>query len=66
MSEFVHNSVNGLTFKHRDEISLAECLQYAVDQPEKMKKLGKRGYIKTEDGNIFYIFNCHILNEFDS
>lgn len=56
MSEFVKNGVNGLTFEHRNEAALAERLQTALDNPQLMRDLGKRGYIKSKDGSIL-IFN---------
>jgi len=52
MSEFVKDAVNGITFKHRDDESLTQSLQKAVNNPEWIRKLGLRGYIKSSDGNI--------------
>ena len=54
MSEFVKNEVNGLTFAHRNETALTECLQRAVDNPLMIEQLGKRGYIKSDDGSIIH------------
>eukprot|EP00026_Physarum_polycephalum_P001664 Phypoly_transcript_01666.p1 GENE.Phypoly_transcript_01666~~Phypoly_transcript_01666.p1 ORF type:complete len:901 (+),score=157.82 Phypoly_transcript_01666:113-2815(+) len=52
MSEFVKDKINGLTFEHRSEVSLTKCLQTAMDNPLMMALLGKRGYIKSETGDI--------------
>lgn len=52
MKEYVQHNVNGLLFDHRDIDSLREKLQYAVNHPEKLKLLGKKGYLYAENGEI--------------
>ncbi len=52
MGEFVQDGVNGLTFSHRDASSLAEAMQRAWDEPEKMAELGRRGYLHSDSGDI--------------
>lgn len=50
MAEYVQHGVNGLLFEHRNALSLAEKLTYAVQNPDAMKKFGRRGYLYTPDG----------------
>lgn len=45
MSEYVQHLVNGLLFEHRNVDSIAEQLEFAIENPEKMIELGKRGYL---------------------
>ncbi|NOQ28114.1 MAG: glycosyltransferase [Bacteroidales bacterium] len=52
MKEYVQDNVNGLLFEHRDIDSLREKLQYAVNHPEKLKSLGRKGYLYNENGEI--------------
>ncbi|MEL6132839.1 MAG: glycosyltransferase, partial [Bacteroidota bacterium] len=52
MAEYVHHKVNGLLFRHRDMKSLSEQMAYAQAHPEEMKRLGRRGYLFSEDGQI--------------
>jgi glycosyltransferase involved in cell wall biosynthesis/MoaA/NifB/PqqE/SkfB family radical SAM enzyme len=52
MKEYVQHNVNGLLFEHRNVNSLAEQMKYAVKNPDKMKKLGERGYLYSKDGNV--------------
>jgi len=52
MAEYVHHEENGLLFKHRCADSLAEQMQRLADNPALAKKLGERGYLFSEDGNI--------------
>ena len=52
MAEYVHHERNGLLFAHRDPTSLAEQMQRMVDNPELARRLGIRGYIQSEDGNV--------------
>lgn len=61
MSEFVKHEINGLTFQHRSEDALAQCLQRAVDNPLALENLGKRGYIKSENGCIRKSFHAYFL-----
>lgn len=52
MGEFVRDGVNGLTFAHRDTTSLAEAMARAIDNPVRLAKLGERGYLFSESGDI--------------
>ena len=52
MKEYVEHNVNGLLFKHRDVNSLSEQLQFAIDNNNKMKTLGEKGYLYSENGEI--------------
>jgi glycosyltransferase involved in cell wall biosynthesis len=52
MKEYVHHNINGILFKHRDIESLSEALQYAIDNPDKVKSIGKRGYLHDVNGEI--------------
>lgn len=52
MGEFVHDGVNGLTFAHRDATSLGEAMARALDDPVRLAKLGERGYLFSESGDI--------------
>jgi len=52
MKEYVADNVNGLLFQHRDKKSLSEQLQFAVDNQDKMKELGQRGYLYSDNGEI--------------
>ena len=52
MAEYVHHEVNGLLFQHRNIHALSKQMQRLVDNPAWAKKLGSRGYLQSEDGNI--------------
>lgn len=52
MAEYVHHEVNGLLFEHRSIASLAEQLQRLVDDPSLGPRLGARGYLFSETGDI--------------
>jgi len=52
MAEYVQHEVNGLLFRHRSHQSLAEQMQRFVDDPEMAKRLGERGYLFDESGDI--------------
>ncbi len=52
MSEYVKHKVNGLLFKHRDYNSLTEQMQYLIDNPELIEKLGQKGYLYSKNGDI--------------
>jgi glycosyltransferase involved in cell wall biosynthesis len=52
MAEYVRHEENGLLFEHRSIDSLAEQMQKFVDNPEIAKKLGNRGYLFSENGDI--------------
>jgi glycosyltransferase involved in cell wall biosynthesis/MoaA/NifB/PqqE/SkfB family radical SAM enzyme len=52
MAEYVHHEVNGLLFAHRDPRSLAAQMQRFVDDPALSRRLGARGYLGSESGDI--------------
>jgi glycosyltransferase involved in cell wall biosynthesis/MoaA/NifB/PqqE/SkfB family radical SAM enzyme len=52
MREYVQHEVNGLLFRHRDVIDLAEQMQRFADDPDFAKRLGQRGYVQSKDGNV--------------
>lgn len=52
MKEYVQHNINGLLFEHRNVDSLREMLQYAVSQSCKMKLLGRKGYLYSDNGGI--------------
>jgi len=52
MAEYVHHEKNGLLFEHRNANSLAEQMQKLADNPEWAKKLGNRGYLFSDNGDI--------------
>ncbi len=52
MAEYVKHEENGLLFTHRDPSSLARQMQRFVDAPEWSRRLGRRGYLQSSDGNV--------------
>ena len=52
MAEYVHHERNGLLFAHRDTRSLARQMQRLADDPQLASRLGRRGYVQSEDGNV--------------
>lgn len=52
MKEYVKHNVNGLLFEHRNIDSMTEQMRYAIKNPERMKALGDKGYLYSEDGNV--------------
>lgn len=52
MAEYVHHEVNGLHFEHRNINSLAEQMQRCVHNPGFVAKLGERGYLFSDSGDI--------------
>ena len=52
MAEYVHHEKNGLLFSHRSTGSLEKQMQRFVDDPDWARRLGNRGYIYSEDGEI--------------
>ncbi len=52
MAEHVHHEVNGLLFAPRDPVDLARQMQRFVDDPDLAAKLGKRGYVKSDSGDV--------------
>ena len=64
MKEYVKHNVNGLLFEHRNIDSMSEQMLYAIKNPERMKMLGEKGYLYSEDGNVPNIINhCEELVE---
>ncbi len=45
MAEYVEHLTNGLLFRHRDPQDLYEKMLFAVENPETMNRLGRRGYL---------------------
>ena len=52
MAEYVRHEVNGLQFEHRSYRSLASQMQRFVDDPDLARRLGLRGYVFSDDGNV--------------
>lgn len=52
MAEYVNHEINGLLFAHRSIDSLATQMQRCVDDPSLAKRLGARGYLYSETGDI--------------
>lgn len=52
MREYVSHEVNGLLFQHRNINDLTTQMQRFVDNPHWAQKLGKRGYLYSESGDI--------------
>jgi glycosyltransferase involved in cell wall biosynthesis len=52
MSEYVQHLENGLLFEHRNADDLAEKMFFALQNPETMRVLGKRGYLYNTDGLV--------------
>lgn len=52
MAEYVHHEVNGLLFDHRSWVSMSRQMQRFVDDPELARRLGERGYVFSESGDI--------------
>lgn len=52
MAEYVRHGENGLLFEHRNARDLATQMQTLIDSPDLCSKLGKRGYLYSENGDI--------------
>lgn len=52
MGEYVEHETNGLLFEHRSPVSLAEQMQRFVDDPAFAARLGERGYLYSDTGDI--------------
>lgn len=52
MAEYVHHEVNGLLFEHRSWRSLARQMQRLVDDPALARRLGARGYLLSDTGDV--------------
>ena len=57
MCEYVHHKENGLLFEHRNIHSLAEQMQWAIENPTEMKKFGQCGYLYSKNGKVPSIEN---------
>lgn len=64
MKEYVKHLENGLLFEHRNEDSLFKQMLFSVENQEKLKELGKRGYLYSRDGSVPNIQDhCNRLTE---
>lgn len=52
MAEYVRHEENGLLFRHRDPGALAEAMQRLADDPALASRLGTRGYLQSDTGDI--------------
>ncbi len=52
MAEYVQHEINGLSFEHRSVASLAEQMQRLIDEPGLATRLGARGYLFSDSGDI--------------
>lgn len=52
MAEYVHHEVNGLLFEHRRPASLAEQMARLAADPALAVRLGARGYLASEAGDV--------------
>ena len=62
MAEYVKHLENGLLFEHRNAVNLAEKMLFALENEQKMKELGNRGYLYADNGAVPNIEgHCKIL-----
>lgn len=61
MAEYVKHGVNGLLYEHRNVDDLALKMQELLDNPSYSMKLGQRGYLYNDDGEIPCI-DQHIID----
>jgi glycosyltransferase involved in cell wall biosynthesis len=62
MKEYISHGVNGLLFEHRNTKSLHEQLNFALENPDLMKKLGQKAYLYSENGEVPHILaHCEKL-----
>jgi len=52
MAEYVHHEVNGLVFRHRNPTDLSVQMQRLADDPDLARRLGARGYLYSETGDV--------------
>ncbi len=52
MREYVRHEVNGLLFEHRSVAALAQQMQRFVDEPVLASRLGARGYLYSQSGDV--------------
>jgi hypothetical protein len=48
----VRDGINGLTYEHRSVPALRAALQRGLDDTEELTRLGRRGYLYSEDGDV--------------
>lgn len=52
MAEYVHHEVNGLVFEHRNPMDLSVQMQRLADDPDFARRLGARGYVQSDTGDV--------------
>ncbi|MFE8071985.1 glycosyltransferase [Marinobacteraceae bacterium S3BR75-40.1] len=52
MAEYVEHEVNGLLFEHRSFTALSDQMQRLLDDPDLAGRLGDRGYLFSDTGDI--------------
>jgi glycosyltransferase involved in cell wall biosynthesis/MoaA/NifB/PqqE/SkfB family radical SAM enzyme len=52
MKEYVRDEVNGLLFRHRDAADMARAMQHLVSEPGLATRLGGRGYLFSDSGDV--------------
>ena len=52
MAEYVRHEVNGLLFDHRSPDSLTRQMQRLVRDPDLARRLGERGYLFSDSGDV--------------
>ena len=52
MAEYVHHEENGLLFEHRDRLASANRCNDLRITLKLARRLGRRGYLQSEDGNV--------------
>ena len=55
MAELIKDGINGWNFHHRSVDDLAKRLQNAIDMPELLDRLSRRGYLLSENGEVHSI-----------
>ena len=57
------NNENGLICNRKDVVSLADCIQKLLDNPELRRQMGEKGYIKYHDNFTNEIFERNIKEQ---
>ena len=52
MAEYVRHEINGLLFEHRSRRSLTDQMQRLSHEPDLARRLGERGYIYSDSGDV--------------
>lgn len=52
MKEYVKHKVNGLLFEHRNINDLFEKMNFALENPDLMRLMGKRAYLYSDNGEV--------------